>query len=188
MQDHAHFDNPLAGAARMFSGRPKALEHLGSVDEISGWKVARLISPLDGRFGGLAFGQYGMSGIARCDFANDHLPPVVGCECGFHALDSRSRAEGLLAGRRAGLVLLKVELYGTAVKHSLGYRAEEQDVVEIHLPPRCARLTCRATTVGVRPKGRRWLATCVAHSRPGTVNLAEMHAALGVDVLVLPSE
>ncbi len=166
----------------MLSGQPKPLEYRGDVQDATGWKIARLVSPSQGRFAGLAFGEYGMSAKAVCERVKTHIAPVAGCECGFHALAERSRAVGLLSGRRAGFVLLKVELYGTLVVHRDGIRGNEQDVTEIALPAVCVRAFCRRKTIALRPKGRRWLPVCAGHSGAGTVSLVEMHAALGVDV------
>jgi len=184
MVDHSRMENPLESAARFFSNQPKQLSNLGLVGELTGWKVARLISPLEGKFKGLAFGEYSMSAVANCNYNHEHLAPTVGCECGFHAMFSRNQASDLLIGRRAGLVLLKVELFGNAVVHKLGFRSEEQDVVEIHLPPICSKFWCKKRSWGVKMIGSRWVTVCKSHAIEGTVSVNEMHASLGVDVLV----
>jgi hypothetical protein len=174
--------NPYEGAARLLSGIPKSLEDRGRVLDATGWKIARIVSPIEGRFAGLAFGEYGMIENALCAKVKTHKAPAIGCECGFHALNERGSAIGLLAGRRSGYVLLKVELYGTLVMHRDGIRGNEQDVIEIQLPAFCSRLFCRRETVALVKKGKRWLPACILHSGAGGVSMTEMHVALGVDV------
>ena len=174
-------DLAWSSAARLLSGRPKPLSDLGEISDAKGWKVSLLLDPVEGRFGGLSFGMFGLRSVARCEKETTHLPPVVGCECGFHALYRRPRAEQLL-DRRRGLVLLEVELYGRIVLHRDGSRSEEQDVHGIHLAPRCATLLCRRVTEGVRPFRRRWITSCRHHGQAALVSVETMRDRLGVDV------
>ena len=186
-QDTESGYNPYAGAARFFSGKPKPLTDLGDVSSASGWKVAVFTDPLLGRFAGLSHGTFELRSVARCEKDEFHLPPVVGCECGFHAMYTRSRAERLI-GFRAGLVLLEVEMYGEIVLHREGMRAQEQDIHAIHLDPRCSRPLCRRAAAGLRQKGKKWRSACVAHLDSG-VTLNEIRNALKLDVsLRLPAE
>ena len=175
--------NPWAGAVRLLSGSSRALPHQGEVVVAGGWKVARIVSPIPGRFAGLAFGEYPVAAVAVCARDRSHLPPVAGCECGFHVLGRREQAAALL-DRGRGLVLLHVELYGNIVVHRDGMRGEEQDIHAVYLQPRCARIGCRRVTVGVTPGRARWWQSCAQHLGAG-LSLDELREVLRIDVAVL---
>jgi hypothetical protein len=175
--------NPWAGAAQLLSGSVRALPHQGDVTVADGWKVARLVAPVPGTFAGLAFGEYPVTAVAVCSRERSHLPPVTGCECGFHVLERREQAAALL-DRARGLVLLHVELYGNIVVHRDGMRGEEQDVHAVYLQSRCARIGCRGVTVGVAPARRRWWQSCTRHLGTG-LGLDELREVLRIDVALL---
>lgn len=174
--------NPWAGAAHLLAGTSRALEHRGEVQVGDGWKVARLISPVPGRFAGLAFGEYPIAAVAVCDRDRSHLPPVASCECGFHAHTRREQAENLL-DRARGLVLLHVEMYGSIVVHRSGIRAEEQDVHAMYLAPRCVRFGCRRPSAGMTPSRRSWIQVCDPHLGSG-LTIDELREVLRIDVSV----
>jgi hypothetical protein len=174
--------NPWAGAAHLLAGTSRALEHRGEVHVGDGWKVARLLSPIPGRFAGLAFGEYPVTAVAVCDRESTHLPPVPSCECGFHAHTRREQAENLL-DRARGLVLLHVEMYGNIVVHRSGIRAEEQEIHAMYLRRRCARVGCRRTSAGMTPARRGWVQVCREHLGAG-LTVEELREALRIDVSV----
>ena len=180
MSRSEEYFNPWAGAARLFAGAARPLQDKGKVYEATGWKVAYLLNPEKKIFQGLAFGQYSPNSVAVCAVNREHLAPVVGCECGFHAHRERSQAEMLL-GRRRGLLLLQVEMYGTIVVHKSGVRAEEQDVHAVYLSEECKRLGCSLETEGLRNVRARWVERCAVHLEGG-VALKDLRTQLGLDV------
>jgi hypothetical protein len=167
----------------LLGGRPNSLDDGGTVDEVHGWKVARIADPQAGMFTGYAFGHYGLSARANCVFhKTDHVAPANGCDCGFNAMKQRSAAE-LLLSRWRGFVLLEVDLYGTVVEHRLGWRAEEQDILRIHVPRRCSRGWCKAPTEGLRKRHNGWFPSCQSHLGRDGVDLAVLRRH-GVDVVL----
>ena len=168
----------------MFAGTPKPLNHNGNVDDGEGWKVARLVSPAEATFAGLSFGRFGLTSIAVCEKNPAHEAPVVGCECGFHSLSSRGRAEQLL-DRARGLVLLHVEMYGDIVVHREGSRAAEQDVNEVFVKGVCASFICRRPTTSVRPLRKVWVSACDRHAGTESWSLNDLRQQWRIDVSTL---
>lgn len=172
-----------SSAARMLSGKGRDVDRRGSVEEMGGWKVALIKNPVLGVFKGLSFGEYNVrEGIARCERDVEHKPPVVSCECGFHAHRFRSEAERYL-GRRRGLVLVKVELYGDIVVHKEGVRGEEQDVIAVYLRKRCSRWFCRGVSAGIKKRRDRWEERCARHLGDG-LRINEWRSISGYEIVV----
>ncbi|MFM7088956.1 MAG: hypothetical protein ACKOW9_05520 [Candidatus Paceibacterota bacterium] len=168
--------------ARLYSGRVREVASRGNVDEMGGWKVALIKNPYNGLFKGLAFGEYGcIESRAVCERDSGHRPPVVGCECGFHAHRYRYEAERYL-GRRRGLVLVNVELYGDVVVHKEGYRGQEQDVIAVYLNEVCRVWFCRGKSVGIMERRGRWEERCDNHLDVG-LSLNEFRKVCGYEVL-----
>lgn len=195
----------FSSAVRYLSKAPRPLTDGGSVDDATGWKVARLIDPHSVMFAGLAFGVFPAHSVAVCLSGDDHLAPTIGCECGFYAMKSKLDALALLDPWRA-LVLLRVELYGEMIEHRIGWRAAEQDIVAMHLPGGCAQPFCRRGTAGVGrsifegvfpgerlrfgagdPNRGRWVPKCSAHLGENGVTLQQLRANSGMDVVLLES-
>lgn len=189
--DPEHPVNHVWGSAvRYLSNAPAQLADGGTVQDASGWKVARLVDPFTGQFEGYAFGMYMMNDTARCAKGREHLSPHAGCDCGFYAMKERHRAVVLMERWRS-MVLLKVELYGDIFEHRDGYRAQEQEVVSLAIPSRCGRGWCRGRTIGMA-KGRKgrtyWRTACEDHLTGDHVTLAQMRSAMALDVVLLEDE
>lgn len=152
-----------------------------TVADAVGWKVAVIADPFDLIFHGYSWGGYGHKSRSRCLYRN-HASPQFGCRCGFHAYRDRADAVYRL-DRRHNAVLLRVGLYGTLIEHHKGWRAEEQDVLTIHLPRGCSARRCVKTTVMLSPEHNSWRASCVDHAAAGAITLAELRRRQGVDVI-----
>ncbi len=89
--------------------------------------------------------RYGTEATAVCDKGSGHQAPLKACECGFYALKLR-RHLGKVVGsdpqtglwRANALATLEVDLSGTVISGSLGYRAEKQRVLKVQLSRRCS--------------------------------------------------
>ena len=173
--------NPWSAALPLLSGHRAPLADGGLVTDVHGWKVARLLDPVAGVFGGYAFGTFGFSAVSRCERRN-HVAPSNGCECGFNAMKDKQDAVRLLE-RWRGFLLLEVDLFGTVIEHRTGWRAQEQDVLRVHVPLRCARGRCQGTTVGFRLRRNRWFPTCSTHLGADGVALSVLRRH-GVDVVL----
>jgi hypothetical protein len=133
-----------------------------SHDRPRGYKVARLVTdPRTGEGGFLGLtvgGLYTRDTAAVCEVLAGSLPaprrwgrrappvaheaPDLGCTCGFYAFHDRPSAVGLLSARPPvsrlfGLVLLEVDLAGTVIEFDRGFRASDQRVLGVHVPPWC---------------------------------------------------
>jgi len=174
--------NPWTAALPLLSGHRAPLADGGLVSDVHGWKVARLLDPVAGIFGGYAFGTYGFSSVSSCERRRNHVAPTNGCECGFNAMKDKQDAVRLLE-RWRGFVLLEVDLFGTVIEHRTGWRAQEQDVLRVHVPLRCARGRCQETTVGFRLRRNRWFPSCGMHLGVDGVELSVLRRH-GVDVVL----
>ncbi len=150
-------------------------------DDIVAWKVATIADPITLRFNGYSWGSYGPTGTSRCLFTA-HRSPTYACRCGFHAYRRRSDATNKL-DRRRNAVLLRVALYGTVVEHTSGWRAEQQDVIGVHLPSVCARRRCGTKVTELRSERAGWVAVCASHGGDGSVSLEAIRRSTGVDIV-----
>jgi hypothetical protein len=177
--------NPWGTAVSFISGKARPVPDAGEVLEAQGWKVARLKDPFTATFAGYAFGDYGLTQRAEC-LRSRRCPeaPGLGCDCGFNAMKEMSDARRLLE-RWRGFVLLEVELYGRLIEHRDGWRAEEQDVVRVHVSGRCARGVCRRPTAGFSPRRKAWFPSCAEHLGPRGVDTGLLRRS-AVDVVIDP--
>jgi hypothetical protein len=159
---------------RRFGALPS--ETRPSYERPSGYKVARLVadpSSGEGGFLGLTVGGlYSGDGAAVCEVLTGALPPPrrwgrrptpalhaapdLGCSCGFYAFHGRDEAIALLSARPPvsrlfGLVLLEVDFSGTVIEFDRGFRAGQQRVLGVQVPPWC--VPC-ATAGRARPAKR----------------------------------
>jgi hypothetical protein len=153
-----------------------------SVGDIVGWKVATIADPDAMLFNGYSWGTYGVVGAARCLFHN-HTSPVFDCSCGFHAYRHRHHAQDRL-NRRRNPVLLRVGLYGTIVEHRLGWRAQQQDLLGVHLPSTCSRRKCEQPTTYLHPDGESWRTVCDVHRDTRSISTDTLRRRSGLDVVV----
>jgi hypothetical protein len=115
----------------------------------TGWKLARWQ-----RTGaGIAFtgvsggGTYGVLDTSRCLYGcPDGIPASEEHPCGFYALKQRSLSPRM----PAGVVELHVGLAGVVREYEYGYRAGWQRVLEVLVPPACAR--CFGLADGLAPR------------------------------------
>jgi hypothetical protein len=82
--------------------------------------------------------------------------------------------------------LLEVDLYGRIVEHRDGWRAEEQDVLRIHVPERCSQFVCRRGTTGFRRRRVGWYPACTEHLGSDGVLIPTLRQH-GVDVVLIES-
>lgn len=155
----------------------------GVVDEAAGWKVGLIADPALGRFNGIAFGSYTLVDTARCQLGHDHRTPSPRCRCGFHSYDVLAPAVRTWA-QRIGTVLLRVELYGDIVRHHHGARAEQQDIVAVHLPGRCESNWCAGRPAGIAQRRGSWFAHCTKHLSTGDLTVAQLRELWQVDISV----
>jgi hypothetical protein len=86
-------------------------------------------------------------GEARCYQHPEHIPPVVGCRCGFFA---KRRAEALvLYARYPYSQLLEVELSGRIRTTREDLRGQHQRLLRILVLPHCVRCGAEATLLGI---------------------------------------
>ena len=126
----------------------KDLENLSEEDpfnldheEMSGYKIVSLTGEVP-TFTGVTGDTYKNDANAICKEFPDHVPPVVGCECGFYAFKNLRDAQFELS-LYPGVFLIDVDLFGIGFSHRYGYRAESQRVNSLEFPKRCMR--CVAT-------------------------------------------
>lgn len=79
------------------------------------------------------FGVFGVTARAFCGAGQRHPAPDPGCGCGFYSVPLDLP---LFNQSRNDLFEMLVELSGTVVEHTRGFRAYHQRVLEIRLP-RC---------------------------------------------------
>ncbi|MSO34048.1 MAG: hypothetical protein EXQ80_06515 [Candidatus Nanopelagicaceae bacterium] len=122
----------------------KSLENLPAEDpfdlaqeEMCGFKIVSLTGELP-IFTGVTGDTYKNDENAICKEFPDHVPPVIGCECGFYAFKNRRDAQFELS-IHPGLFLIDVDLFGIGFSHKYGYRAESQRVNSLEFPKRCMR-------------------------------------------------
>jgi hypothetical protein len=166
------------------SPSPDTTEIVGPVETVLdavGWKIASLIDLHPLRFSGYSWGNYGTLAMSRCLFLR-HGSPHPGCRCGFHAYRLREDAERLL-NRRDNAVLLRVGLYGTLVEHTHGWRAEEQDVLAVHLPAHCTARGCDEPAAALQRRHGAWAARCPRHCGTNAVTFDELRRTGSVDVV-----
>ena len=131
---------------------------LPQVDELAGWKVARIVGESSPHFVGLAFGRYRPNETATC-VHHDHEAPQPDCTCGFYAFRTPWRARWAWSRSRDG-ALLRVEGFGRAVEHELGWRARRQEILTVFLARRCRH--CWRGTEGLArvPLFNEWTPSC----------------------------
>jgi len=112
---------------------PFNLDH----EEMSGYKIVSLTGEVP-TFTGVTGDTYKNDANAICKEFPDHVPPVVGCECGFYAFKNRRDAQFELS-IYPGVFLIDVDLFGIGFSHKYGYRAESQRVNSLEFPKRCMR-------------------------------------------------
>lgn len=106
-------------------------------EKMSGFKVVALTGQFP-TFTGVTGDEYKNDESAFCREFPDHVPPAVGCECGFYAFKRRKDAQFELS-IHPGLFLIDVDLFGIGFSHKYGYRAESQRVNSLKFPRRCMR-------------------------------------------------
>jgi hypothetical protein len=112
-------------------------------EEMHGYKIAQIrgIAPT---LTGISGDPYKVDDSARCELNPDHVPPVQGCQCGFHAFKDRGEAAFELT-LHAKTFLLDVDLFGLGFVYSRGFRAESQVVNTLFVPKRC--MNCKVLPV-----------------------------------------
>lgn len=112
-------------------------------ERMHGFKLARIVGR-EPTFMGLTGDLYSADASAHCGIDSDHVPPVKGCQCGFHAFKDLREAtfEGSLY-RTA--FLFDVDLYGLGFIYQRGFRAETQVINQMIAPKRC--MLCKTLPV-----------------------------------------
>jgi len=105
--------------------------------EMHGYKIA-FITDRPPTFTGLTGDRYTQDAVAKCSLNSEHIPPVVGCECGFYAYNDIRRAHHELS-ISPGAFLIDVDLFGIGFSYTHGFKAESQLVNFLTLPKRCMR-------------------------------------------------
>jgi hypothetical protein len=127
-----------------------ALPGLDTSSWTIGWKVANLVIRRHGAWAGFVrihqsgvIEPYGVDQVASCDQYAGHQAPAENCHCGFNAFADRA-STGQLWQRWSSVstVRLRVALGGKVVEGTQngwrwGYKAEQQVVTNLYLPPRC---------------------------------------------------
>ena len=152
-----------------------------SVADVIGWKVAVIEDPETLRFGGFSWGSYQVNALASC-LTSEHSSPKFSCRCGFHAYKKREDAVERL-NRRSNAVLLRVGLYGTMVQHTSGWRAEQQDVLTVHIPAFCRDRGCSSKTSALRKDGESWKAVCMVHAGDYGFTLSNLRQKHSIDAV-----
>ncbi len=117
-------------------------------EEMSGYKIVSLTGEIP-TFTGVTGDTYKNDANAICKEFPDHVPPVVGCECGFYAFKNHRDAKFELS-IYPGVFLIDVDLFGIGFSHKYGYRAESQRVNSLEFPKRCMRCKVLPARVFVR--------------------------------------
>jgi hypothetical protein len=104
-------------------------------EKMHGYKLARIVGrePI---FMGLTGDTYSADDSSHCGIYPDHVPPVKGCQCGFHAFKDLDEAIFERSIYRTAF-LFDVDLYGLGFVYQRGYRAETQVINHMIAPKRC---------------------------------------------------
>lgn len=105
--------------------------------DMHGYKIAFITGQVP-TLTGLTGDLYVADDAARCEINREHIPPVVGCDCGFYAYSDIRDAKHQLSINPTSF-LIDVDLYGIGFAYSRGFRAESQVVNSMTLPSRCMR-------------------------------------------------
>ena len=103
--------------------------------QMHGYKLARIVGQ-EPTFMGLTGDLYTSDASAHCGVDPDHVPPVKGCQCGFHAFKDLNEATFERSIYRTAF-LFDVDLYGLGFVYQRGYRAETQVINHMIAPRRC---------------------------------------------------
>lgn len=133
-----------------------------------------------GRFGRYPY-EHRHTARATCH-RRPHPAPALDCSCGFHGVGSISDLPHIAEHHDRQTVVLEVELGGMVVQHEHGLRAEEQTVLAVLFPARCARCGSPAELVHVGATWRSLCRACADRSSARVLNRAAATEALGVDV------
>jgi len=111
-------------------------------EEMHGYKLTYLTGrpPM---LTGLTGDTYSTDASATCSVDDQHIPPVMNCECGFYAFKELEEAKFELS-IHPGSFLIDVDLYGIGFVYKRGFRAETQVVNNFRVPNRCMR--CKVFT------------------------------------------
>lgn len=92
---------------------------------------------IDRPFGAInqQFGQFGVVATAACGAGQRHPAPEITCGCGFYSVPLDQE---LFNRARTDLFEALVELSGTVIEHTGGFRAYHQRILELRMP-RCRR-------------------------------------------------
>jgi len=104
-------------------------------ERMHGYKLARIVGRVP-TFMGLTGDLYTSDASAHCGVNPDHVPPVKGCQCGFHAFKELREASREQSSHRTAF-LFDVDLYGLGFIYQRGFRAETQVINQMILPKRC---------------------------------------------------
>lgn len=104
-------------------------------EQMHGYKLARIVGR-EPTFMGLTGDLYLADASAHCGLDPDHVPPVKGCQCGFHAFKDLGEAVFERSINRSAF-LFDVDLYGLGFIYQRGYRAETQVINHMIAPKRC---------------------------------------------------
>lgn len=111
-----------------------------AISKIAGWKY--LIKREGGYFSLFDVRwEPGRALEARCssNLDPDHLPPVMGCNCGFYAYRSREVALEHPHYLNNYSCLAEVRLWGRVLEYDNGYRAQYAELVSVHAVPQQVR-------------------------------------------------
>jgi hypothetical protein len=116
---------------------------------------------------------YRAEDTAFCLSDPTHRPPVVECGCGFYACDETPEVTASFDAITLSLAELDVELYGRVIRHTHGWRAERQRILQVLFDPVCsckARATVLSNWYGEMPVGasyaERVFPVCDEHRPP----------------------
>lgn len=112
-------------------------------EKMHGFKLARIVGR-EPTFLGLTGDTYAADASAYCGVDSNHVPPVKGCQCGFHAFKDLREATFERSLYRTAF-LLDVDLYGLGFIYQRGFRAETQVINQMIAPKRC--MLCKTLPV-----------------------------------------
>lgn len=112
-------------------------------EKMHGYKLARIVGR-EPTFMGLTGDVYTADASAQCGVNPDHVPPVKGCQCGFHAFKDFKEAIFERSIYRTAF-LFDVDLFGLGFIYRRGYRAETQVINHMIAPKRC--MLCKTLPV-----------------------------------------
>lgn len=162
-------------------------------EQMHGFKLARIVGR-EPTFMGLTGDMYSADASAHCGIDPDHVPPVKGCQCGFHAFKDLREASFERSLYRTAF-LFDVDLYGLGFIYERGYRAETQVINQMFVPKRCTlcktlpskRFIAKYEFSGPQPGYWEWQIRCrvcsAATKAENRLSIDEMAQRLKIEII-----